>query len=92
MQVPIVTPNFYLTLGDTHEQLGEKIAPSSQSHTLIWNMRTQVTEVRLNVETTAEPCYAKTAAKISKTEGHFLIFKVRQGCHLFVIADILHSL
>ena len=54
---------FYWTLGETHEQLDKKIVPSSRSHCLMLNMWTQVTEERLNGESTAEPFYAKTATK-----------------------------
>ena len=46
--------------------------------------------MKLNGESTAEPFYGKTAAKDSHNQGYFLIFKVRQGCHLFAIVDILH--
>ena len=49
------------TLGDT--QLDKKIVPYSQSHYLMLKMWTQVTEERLNGESTAEPFYAKTATK-----------------------------
>ena len=64
-QVPIVTPNCcpFRTLGDTHEQLDKKIVSSSQSHCLMLKMWTQVTEERLNGESTAEPFYATTATK-----------------------------
>ena len=54
---------FYWTLGDKHEQLDKKIVPSSHSHRLMLKMWTQVTEERLNVESTAKPFYAKTATK-----------------------------
>ena len=84
-QVPIVTPNccpFSIwTLGDTHQQLDKKIVPYSQSHCLMLKMWTQVTEERLNGESTAEPFYAKTATK----DIFWFQVKVRQGCHLFVI-------
>ena len=54
---------FYWTLGDTHEQLDKNIVPSSQSHCLMLKMWIQVTEERLNCDSTAEPFCAKTASK-----------------------------
>ena len=63
-QVPIGT----IGLLETH--MNKKIVPSPRSHCL------QVTEERLNSESTAEPFYAKTDFP-----------EVRQGCHLFAIVD-----
>ena len=58
---------FYFTLGDTHEQLEEKTVPSS----LFLRMWAQVTEKRLNGESTAEQFYGRTAAKIPTTKDIF---------------------
>ena len=66
---------FYLTLGDTHEQLDEKIVPSSQSR-LILKMWVQMTEMKLNGESTAEPFYGNTAATIPTTKDIFWFSKL----------------
>ena len=66
--------NCVLAPGDTHEQLDKKIVPSSQSR-LILKMWPQVTEMRLNGESTAEPFYGKTAAKIPTTRDIFWFSK-----------------
>ena len=83
-QFPIVTCTkllfFSIGLLETHTwTISQENCPShGQSHCLMLKMWTQVTEERLNGESTAEPFYAKTACN----QGHFLIYKVRQGCHL----------
>ena len=79
-----------LTPGDTHEQVDKKIALPKVT---VWFQRCEHSWLKWKqTQYQLHNSFIQTLLIRLSHKEHFLIFKLRQGCHLFAIVEILHSL